>query len=157
MMTLRARTTLALLLAFASLLVPHRAVQSEGGDLVAQPRLDAVSIGVGDRSAATLVVELRLEATTVGRFVPLSELVTVTVDHAQVWDVVGETIVRVREGGLVRRADVERRLARSGLTAAQVRVEGPAFCLCTITPASHDSFDRENPRTPRRARDGESR
>ena len=105
-------TSLRVLVLCALVLLPA-ASSAGGGDA-----LDSAGpvVGIGRQETPPLLLEMRLEKQTEGRFVTLRELVTVTTDHDEVWEFVGDVRMRVREGGFVRRADVSRRIARAGLS-----------------------------------------
>jgi hypothetical protein len=79
-------------------------------------------------AAAPLEVRLRLETNAPGRFVRLRDVVEVRSDRDGVFEAVGDTVVRVRDGRFVRRVDVVRRLLRAGLAEGSFRVTGPALC-----------------------------
>jgi len=96
----------------------------------------ALAIGAVDRSEAPLVVRLRLEAEVPARSAPMRLLVELVTDADGVWGTVGETLVRPGEDGLLLRAEVERRIERSGLAPGRFRVEGPAFCHCRLVTDS---------------------
>ncbi len=115
------RTALALI---GLVLLP--AALDAGGDTIA----------LGKTEVPPLILELRLETQVEGRFTTLRELMTVVTDHDEVWSLVGDTRIRVREGGFVRRADVSRRLGRAGLSSARFSVTGPAFCTCDTLPST---------------------
>lgn len=116
----------------------------------AAPPADAVTLG--KQADPPLLIELSLAREVESRFVPLRELVQVVHDHDDVWDVVGDVRIRVREGGFVRRADLRRRIERAGLADSRYRVSGPAFCLCEVTEDSSSTSVSPSDRTSSEAK-----
>ena len=103
-----------------------------GFALLLAPAMSAADPVVLGKPAPPLVLELSLEYSGSERFLSLDQVITVLGDRDDVWPSLRDTVVRVREGGFVRRADVERRITRAGLAVDRFEVRGPAFCLCPL-------------------------
>ena len=109
-----------------------------GFALLFAPAMVAADRVAPAKPAPPLVLELSLEYSGSERFLTIDQVVTVLGDRDEVWPSLRDTVVRVREGGFVRRADVERRLGRAGLAPDRFELRGPAFCLCPL-PKSEPS------------------